>query len=311
MKRRWRLILACCLCSLALCGCSAGSLGERFGYGLSWMWAELAPEYATYPDAESGGNGSHDHTDTPDAAEGQPVPGQESLPGRAGQERLARQAAAELVQSVVQPGSSQYEQEKAVHDELIRRIKYDSRENLPDVSHTAYGALVLGTGVCDAYAYAFAMCMDSLGITNRIVTGTAQNGESAQPHAWNMVQLDGEWYHVDVTWDDTEGEWVSYEYFNITTEAISRTHRDFEAPAATAETYNYYLRTGLLATDETLFVSKAQSLLEEGKREITLYCRDFQPDQALVETFIWDYCGSYAMNWSFGGYIYTVTITLQ
>ena len=88
-----------------------------------------------------------------------------------------------------------YDKVRAVHDYLCKRIVYT-----PDdfYSHTAYGALISGNAVCDGYALSFQRFMDVLGIPCYIATGVRNN----EPHAWNLVQLDGQWYHIDVTWDD-------------------------------------------------------------------------------------------------------------
>lgn len=56
--------------------------------------------------------------------------------------------------------------------------------------------------------------MDMLGIENGTVSGEAGN----EQHIWNTVMLDGQWYHVDVTWDDPIGssfEYTDHAYFNI------------------------------------------------------------------------------------------------
>ena len=44
---------------------------------------------------------------------------------------------------------------------------------------------------------------DKLGIENYTVTGSDQTGADPQVnHIWNMVNLEGDWYQVDITWDD-------------------------------------------------------------------------------------------------------------
>lgn len=75
-----------------------------------------------------------------------------------------------------------------------------------------YGALVNGKAVCEGYARAFKMAMDRLGIECVLVQGVAQaeaNG-GYEPHMWNYVRIDGGWYAVDVTWNDTAGNAEDY-----------------------------------------------------------------------------------------------------
>lgn len=69
-----------------------------------------------------------------------------------------------------------------------------------------YGALVNGKSVCEGYARAFKVIMNKLGIGCVLVQGYACVTENGyEPHAWNYVQADGNWYGVDATWNDGEG----------------------------------------------------------------------------------------------------------
>ena len=52
--------------------------------------------------------------------------------------------------------------------------------------------------VCQGYAETMKLFLDALGIENKLVYGTG-GGIS---HVWNLLCLDGDWYHMDVTWDD-------------------------------------------------------------------------------------------------------------
>ena len=124
---------------------------------------------------------------------------------------------------------------KAVHDYLVKTIRYDTalNVNLSITSETAsdsykvYGALVKNVAVCDGYAKSFNMFMDILGIPSDRVVGTSlQNGKSVS-HAWNRVYVDGEYYFIDVTWDDPvpdRGSKVLYEYYLVSEDFIERDH---------------------------------------------------------------------------------------
>jgi len=87
-----------------------------------------------------------------------------------------------------------------VHDFLVRECDYDYGNYLagtiPKESYSAFGAFVNNTAVCNGYTLALIDCMNRLEIPNYYVSSDAIN------HAWNMVYLDGNWYHVDATWDD-------------------------------------------------------------------------------------------------------------
>lgn len=77
-----------------------------------------------------------------------------------------------------------------------------------DYIDTAYGALVNGKAICGGYAKAFKAVMDRLGIPCVCVQGYSYKDGSSEfvAHMWNAVKLDGMWYAVDVTWNDTAGK---------------------------------------------------------------------------------------------------------
>lgn len=90
--------------------------------------------------------------------------------------------------------------EKAVyvHDWLVQNLAYDTEhveDGLID-DHNARNALVDGPTVCEGYAKVYALALNHLDIPAVLVTSSTLN------HAWNMVELDGQWYQVDCTWDD-------------------------------------------------------------------------------------------------------------
>lgn len=65
------------------------------------------------------------------------------------------------------------------------------------ISHKAGGPLGNGYGVCDGYADAMRVLLHEVGIETDMLRSKTMN------HAWLYVKLDGSWYHIDATWDDT------------------------------------------------------------------------------------------------------------
>ena len=103
--------------------------------------------------------------------------------------------------TAIHDGMTDEEKVLAVHDHLALHTKYDYDIALDpgngDVeSYSAYGILVKGLGVCNGYALAMVDILKREGIPVLFVAAEEMN------HAWNVVQLDGKWYHVDATWDD-------------------------------------------------------------------------------------------------------------
>lgn len=87
-----------------------------------------------------------------------------------------------------------------LHDRLAVWVDYDTANfnagTIPAIGHTLYGALVNRVAVCDAYAKAYMFLLDKVGIKSYLCNSQELN------HVWNIVYLYGEYYHVDVTWDD-------------------------------------------------------------------------------------------------------------
>lgn len=122
--------------------------------------------------------------------------------------------------------ATDYELELYVNDYLVDNCVYDKEaaesEELEGHENDAYGALVEKKAVCEGYSRAFQLLCNRLGIDCINISGTA-NGTA---HAWNNVKLDGEWYEVDVTWNDTDGdiEFPVYYYFNLPHDKFSESH---------------------------------------------------------------------------------------
>lgn len=124
-----------------------------------------------------------------------------------------------------------YKDIKMVHDYLVNNIQYDtsiSKQNIYNI----YGALVNGEAVCEGYARSFKYIMDGLGIPCTLVIGKGTNSEGkTENHAWNYVQISGDWYAIDCTWDDPVvegGGWINqsskYKYFLKGSQDILKDH---------------------------------------------------------------------------------------
>lgn len=110
---------------------------------------------------------------------------------------------------------------KVIHDYIIDnteydKLKYENKNDTTYKSNTAYGVLIEGYGTCNGYADAMAIFLDKLNIINYKI--------SNDEHIWNLVYLDGKWYHLDLTWDDpiSEKNVNRDTYFLITTETLEK-----------------------------------------------------------------------------------------
>lgn len=145
---------------------------------------------------------------------------------------------AQIVGAVIRPGMSDYEKALALHNWIIFNADYDGTYT----RYTAADILLHGSGVCQAYTQAYALLLNAVGINNTTETG--------DDHIWNMIQLDGDWYHVDATWDDPIGGGAeNWDFFCVTNYALENvdSHECFDKPhIATAYKYNYAYRSGQL-----------------------------------------------------------------
>lgn len=101
--------------------------------------------------------------------------------------------------------NTDYQKLLYVHDWFVKNIKYDYTYQ----NHDMYSALVDKSAVCEGIAYAYSYILNNLGINNTAASSETMN------HMWNVVELDGKWYNVDLTSDisNTEKNGYSAAYF--------------------------------------------------------------------------------------------------
>jgi transglutaminase/protease-like cytokinesis protein 3 len=168
----------------------------------------------------------------------------------------------EVINNTIKPDMSNYDKELAIHDWIIEWADYDTEvvnrspnaKPNPD-NDNPYGVLVGRRGVCDGYSTTFKLFMDMLGIECITVLGSSFEGQdeitvrgivfnNLDVHGWNMVKLDGEWYCVDLSWNDIfdDNEVNRHYYFNVTSDLMRKTNHqwdDSKVPEATATTYKW------------------------------------------------------------------------
>ncbi len=203
--------------------------------------------------------------------------------------------AEEILEKVIEDGMTDYEKEMAIHDYIVSHGEYGYiKGKNKEQSYQAYGILVREKGVCQAYAEATQLLLNLSDIKSKIIVGTDK--EKGENHAWNLVELDGDWYHLDTTWDDPapdrEGR-VLYTYFNLTDEQMSRDH-DWDEdmyPKATAEKYNYYEK------EEICFKTQSEAkdyirdlVVSEHAMTIDFMVEDYTKDKYDDEwgSFLWE-----------------------
>lgn len=138
------------------------------------------------------------------------------------------------------PSLSDLEKALLVHDTLAIRCAYDlNNMNNPD-RYTPYGALVKQKSACQGYAESYAYMLMQLGIPCGLCKSDFMN------HAWNIVEIGGKEYHVDVTWDDPTVDLsgrVRHESFLCSTQRLLL--NGYVAPDMTATPANTEFDSGL------------------------------------------------------------------
>lgn len=190
-------------------------------------------------------------------------------------DQQALNAAVREILAEVPANLSELDREAAVFEALADRCVYDnaavqSNDGQSWISHTAYGALVQKKATCDGYARAMQLLCGKVGLQCRLVNGQGK-GEA---HLWNLIRIDGAWYHFDATWMDNDNMRV-YHYFNLTDAQIQQDHtispvdgplEDCNLPmdAANSTAANYYVAHAqqIDALDAKTRQSVAQALVE-------------------------------------------------
>lgn len=174
---------------------------------------------------------------------------------------------------------SDYGRIKSVYEYLVSDVDYD--ENAPS-SQCVQSALLNHASVCAGYSKAFQYILHRMGYFCTYVTGKIRDGGD---HAWNIVRIDGNYYHVDVTWGDPvfasgqeEGTGIDvmdYNYLCCTDDEIYTTHvpeGNIALPACTDDSYNYYKINGMYydTFDYDTIYRALMSSVENGDGSITM-----------------------------------------
>lgn len=181
--------------------------------------------------------------------------------------------------------ASDYEKVKYIYEYLIENTQYNQAV---EDNQNICSVFLHGESVCQGYAKATQYLLNKAGVFCTLVIGSVSDGEG---HAWNLVNMDGNYYYVDTTWGDAsyqvkeeiEDAWnkgtpvINYDYLGVTTEQLLRTHRIDNVvpmPYCVSTECNYYVKEGtyLEECDEEILQALFDAKMTDGKRMITLKC---------------------------------------
>ena len=168
---------------------------------------------------------------------------------------------------------SEYEMALYLHDWLLDQLEYDNSLKWS----SAESALTRGLGTCQAYESAYAKLLSAAGIEN------AETRDTYDGHTWNAVKLDGEWYQVDCTWDDTSDNFYAdldqrHLYFCLTDELMAIAHpghgkiyaSDNYATRSNSLMNNYYVRNGKADEWAGKYIERIQKHLDAREESFSI-----------------------------------------
>ncbi|MCD7784341.1 MAG: hypothetical protein LUH18_01950 [Oscillospiraceae bacterium] len=211
--------------------------------------------------------------------------------------------------------TSAYDATVRIYAKLISSVDYDTialnkqkQEGGPekdkiDYLRTIPGVFLNGKAVCEGYARALQYLLQKCGIECAEVAGhiRKESGQDEEAHAWNIAKIDGEYYYLDVTWDDgsdtiqsVKQNYVGFDYFCITTEELLRTRNidlsPATMPACTSVEANYFYHNDMVLDSYDLSKLKAiaQAAAGSGKSSFTFKCKT----KSVYDTAIEKLCAS-------------------
>lgn len=158
--------------------------------------------------------------------------------------------ATQEVYNLIPEGADTYEKVKTVYSYLIDTAEYASSEDDQNIA----GIFWKGQAVCAGYARAVQYLLEQLDIPCIYVEGDTR--DSTEGHAWDIVQIDGQYYYVDATNGDqprflegdavqlAEHKTIIYDYlcpFPQEYEQVYTASDEFPVPQCTAVEKNFYV----------------------------------------------------------------------
>ncbi len=138
---------------------------------------------------------------------------------------LVIKAAREFLDTL-EPGKSEYEIVKNVHDKFLRSVSYGGMTSA--LGGNIVGGLVDKKAVCEGYSATFQYLLQRCGIQVLFIGGEVISSNRPTPHAWNIVRIEGKYYYVDSTWDDgmvgLPPDFVQYTYFLKSKKTMDKDH---------------------------------------------------------------------------------------
>jgi len=173
------------------------------------------------------------------------------------------------VSKLVRPAQNMTPAEKElyIHDFICQNVRYDKLKK--PYSHEIIGPLGQGVGVCEGIAKSVKILCDALGLWCIIAISEADPARGIKyRHAWNIIKLDGQYFHLDATFDTSLGQdgFIRHDYFNIGDDRLFRDHQPvvYPVPICTQNDRFYYRENKLSFTKIEDVCKRAQMPIRKG-----------------------------------------------
>lgn len=209
-----------------------------------------------------------------------------STDGLSDKEKETLDMASAVLEEIIDKGMSPYEKELAVYEWMTSALQYETGALLviPDTEadcDNPYGVLKHHNAVCVGYATTFRLFMQMMDIECMVV----HNDDCY--HSWDLVKLDGEWYHTDIYSDSSGG---NYAHFNLSDNQMASQqswNRDF-FPAAEGYKYSYAYQNMTECEDIYCVPAAVREMLDnqEGTRAFCFGSEITEEDAQIVEVMM-------------------------
>lgn len=155
-----------------------------------------------------------------------------------------------------------------IHDFICNNVHYDKLKK--EYSHEIIGALGNGVAVCEGIAKAVKVLCDELGIWCVVaISDNNPEKEIKYRHAWNIIKIDGKYYHLDATFDNTlsKNGIIRYDYVNLSDKQIFRDHEPliWKMPACEDGEHFYYKEKKISWTTYEEVRNRTKQAVKKGK----------------------------------------------
>lgn len=176
------------------------------------------------------------------------------------------------IMSMARREKSVYDAVKSVYAYFVKNFEYAYNSGTDLKYHSAISVFMYRKSVCEGFALAFANVLNRLGIPCGMVTGQSSFDGRFGAHAWNIVELDKKYYHLDVTWDicTKEKGIDTFDYFFLDDKLVRKDHQwnDASIPVASDNSKEFYKKNECCCRNEQECVSVITAGLRKNKTNI-------------------------------------------